>query len=416
MPSIGESAIRGFTGGLTSGLQLGMQLDERKAKVDARLKAATAKTAAIALEAEKTRWSQGSDLISKTLGFAKTIKNPETRQNYLNNAFSAGQFAKDEDLQSFVSSIQSMPVEGQDVMGKMAGDINKAIKDGDSDGLADLLFRFEALNEQNEWGMDSFIDDASAALGVARKPKKEPTQKTAINVRLPDGTFVISHDGGRTYLNQEGGTTPVPFGANVVPAGSTQAGIDTARATSEAQARVAEREAVGEPLSKANLEDAARGGTGPFAKLAAGVNAVVGGLGIGNVFTDTVENRQALALVKQVGKSALVNNRRFPIAEQKNVDRLFPNPDAFFRNPDAEASKVPDIRQFAKEGIAFNDSMLATGVSGKLRAELEANTLELNRLLKLIGTGEEQSGGQTQTLTMPDGSTQTFDASGKRIQ
>ena len=157
--SAGEQAIRGFTQGLTGGLQLRGQLDEQQAKVTARLEAVQAKTKAQALEAEKTRWTRGSDLISKHLKFAGTIKNPETRQNYLNNAFSAGQFSEDEDLQSFVSSIQSLPTGDQDIMGKMAGDINKAIKEGDTEGLATQLFQFEALNEQNKWGMDSFIDD-----------------------------------------------------------------------------------------------------------------------------------------------------------------------------------------------------------------------------------------------------------------
>jgi len=73
--------------------------------------------------------------------------------------------------------------------------------------------------------------------------------------------------------------------------------------------------------------------------LAAAFDAIAGGMGIDLVlgkegfFTETQENRQVLRTIKQIGKAALMNSSRGAIWEQQRIDRLFPDPDRFWRNP-----------------------------------------------------------------------------------
>lgn len=162
------------------------------------------------------------------------------------------------------------------------------------------------------------------------------------------------------------------------------------------QAR-ADIEAAGGPAAPAltvNPEVAALGGTGPFRKIAAAADAVLGGLGIiEDVAPDTQENRQVLRTLRQVGKAALLNSSRGAIWEQKNINSLFPNPDTFWTNPRTEANKIQVLRDTVATEKNHNNQAIAKAVSQKEIDKLRQSNAEIDNLLELIGP---ESGDQAQ--------------------
>jgi hypothetical protein len=213
----------------------------------------------------------------------------------------------------------------------------------------------------------------------------------AQNFLLPNGDMVLSYDKGRTYTSRDGATLTIPPGTVKVPAGATMTGLRTQRAKQEAKEAIAGEEAKPPAMS---AEEAARGGTGPYAMLKAAVDNVLGGIGIDAVFgqdgffQDTQENRQALRAIKQIGKAALINSPRFPVAEQKTVDKLFATPDTFFTNPVTEANKFQVLRDVMKETRDFNNRAIVDA-SAKDVAKLKQSNREIDRFLSLIGEGEQ---------------------------
>jgi len=98
------------------------------------------------------------------------------------------------------------------------------------------------------------------------------------------------------------------------------------------------------------IEEAALGGTGPYSKLYAGLDAFFGGLGVDaafgkeGFFPQTQANRNKLRNFNQLAKIVLVNNPKFPVAEQEIVSKMLANPDEFWNNPDNEANKYRELR------------------------------------------------------------------------
>jgi hypothetical protein len=139
-----------------------------------------------------------------------------------------------------------------------------------------------------------------------------------------------------------------------------------------------------------NLTRVAEQGTGPFSMFAATTNALLGGFGIDKLFgkkgffPDTVESRQVLRTIKQMGKAALSNSPRFPIAEQKLVDRLFPDPDKFFTNPRTEAKKLAIIRDTLNERKKSNNDIIRHAIDPEEAKKARANNNEINRLFALM--------------------------------
>ena len=106
---------------------------------------------------------------------------------------------------------------------------------------------------------------------------------------------------------------------------------------------------------------AAREGTGPYAAFSTFMSSTVGGLlpFTRDFFKDTQENRQYLRGIRVLGRSALVVNPRFPVAEMATVGELFPDPDKIFANPEAEASKFQSLKQMAINQKRRNLQVLA---------------------------------------------------------
>ena len=135
---------------------------------------------------------------------------------------------------------------------------------------------------------------------------------------------------------------------------------------------------------------AAREGTGPYAAFSTFMSSTVGGLlpFTRDFFKDTQENRQYLRGIRVLGRSALVVNPRFPVAEMATVGELFPDPDKIFANPEAEASKFQSLKQMALNQKRRNLQVLAGGTltDQTTISQILANNFEIDRLLDLLGS------------------------------
>ena len=280
------------------------------------------------------------------------------------------------------------------------------------------------------------VNDASAANAASTTGDvfsintiaTDPGAKTA-QAYLIDGENYLSYDGGRTYQDENNNTVPMP--ANAAPLNDTityqvistegkrkkaakkireALGVapdaseevfntavisNTARSGSRnddgtvtAVALTQQEKADLDALLASTSEDAmqaAKEGTGPFASISAAFDSVLGGFGV--PFTSDPETqafRQTLRGIRVLGRSALVVNPRFPVAEMQNVGELFPEPDAFFRNPESEAQKLIELKRLAKAQRLRNLAELSSGISTDLIPDIEANNRELRRLLALL--------------------------------
>ena len=97
-----------------------------------------------------------------------------------------------------------------------------------------------------------------------------------------------------------------------------------------------------------------------------------------------------------LGRSALVINPRFPVAEMENVATLFPDVDSFFKNPITEANKLVEMKRLAKEQLLRNLDYIATSAPTEQLADVEANNKELKRLLGILESVPETYGSSTQ--------------------
>ena len=200
-------------------------------------------------------------------------------------------------------------------------------------------------------------------------------------------------------------TSPDQYGnvylVNVATGEKRLAGGGDAAGPSQAAAPAAAAEPTDIP--RKTMAEAARGGTGPWSNLKAAVDAVVGGvLDIEPLFPDTTDNRKYLRTINQIAKTALVNNPRFPVAEQEIVQGLLPNPDTFFTNPQTEARNVAQLRNVLTTWKEQNNISMASGsLTQKAVGALGDKNAEIERILALIGgpvksaTGTKTIGGKT---------------------
>ena len=232
------------------------------------------------------------------------------------------------------------------------------------------------------WTYQKIVDEATNV---------EPEElKPAQNYLLPDKTIVRSFDGGRTYEGPDRKTYPMPYTAVKVTA--TITGEDLAAI--EAKKRVAEEAPLpssGKPKLP-SAEEAALGGTGPYAKFMAGFNAVAGGIGFDKafgaqgIFPETEQNRELLRVLRQKGKAAWMVGGRGAIWEQKRIDALWPDPDKWWRNPRTEMQKIPILRQVLTQEREFYRQAISTALPKEISKLREAQR-EIESVLDLLGTG-----------------------------
>jgi hypothetical protein len=224
------------------------------------------------------------------------------------------------------------------------------------------------------------------------------------------GNTVLSYDGGRTYVTPEGQIQSMPS-QGVVPLSDTIAFdvMRSERIRALAGNQLAQMdEQLGltmrggdpnNPVAVTSAEaglvrdalQAARQGTGPWSGIGAMVDNVAGGMipnqAIRTYFQNNQENRQFLRAVTILGRSALVVNPRFPVAEMERVGSLFPDPDAFFRNPESEALKLIEMKSLVTAQKRANLAAMAQGISDAATLQaVQANNFEIDRLLGLLET------------------------------
>ena len=274
------------------------------------------------------------------------------------------------------------------------------------------------------------IDAANAAnaeagttvFTVRTMPSDSTPQAKAFQV---GNDTVLSYDGGRTYVSPDGQIRSMPADG-VVPLSDTIA-YDVMRAERLRATAGNQLEQLDEQLgltmrggdrdnpSAISSADAglvrdalqaARRGTGPWSGIGALVDNVAGGMipnqAVRTYFQNNQENRQFLRGVTILGRSALVVNPRFPVAEMERVGALFPDPDVFFRNPESEALKLIELKSLVLAQKRANLAAISQGISdaATLQAVL-ANNFEIDRLLGLLQTvpdGTNQSGADASAL------------------
>lgn len=153
-----------------------------------------------------------------------------------------------------------------------------------------------------------------------------------------------------------------------------------------------------------NLDAAAAEGTGPFAALRQGVNNVIGPILTGQPFPQTEAARNTLRLFGQEVKQSLVNSDRFPVHEQRLVERMLPSPDRFLTDPDGEQEKIRQLFNFLVEKRAMNEETLqGEGITAKERGAITNQNAAISRTLRMMGpvSSPESSTDPRQSHSMP---------------
>ena len=275
------------------------------------------------------------------------------------------------------------------------------------DNRTGLTSTIDAATEEGRAAIAKANAENTAAGTTVVEVGALPTDQTpTAKAFLIGNRTVNSFDGGRTYAGPDGTILPMP--ENAVPLSDTIA--------ADVQKSAQLRAAAGDQLDQLNARlglglrtgdpnnpqpaspedqalvrnavDAALDGTGPYAALAAGMDAMLGGFIplLRETFQDTQENRQYLRAITVLGRSALVVNPRFPVAEMERVGALFADPDVVWRNPRTEANKLVELKYLAEQQLRANLSNLAEGriLDEATRGAVLANNHELERLLGLL--------------------------------
>ena len=247
--------------------------------------------------------------------------------------------------------------------------------------------------------------------------------------------YVTSYDGGRTYVNERGdiislsGLQPI----RLSPENSFKIiQVENKKNIAGEKLREFEQRIYGvvktgtkedpKAISKEdstamrNAFEAARTGTGFYANLFAFADAATGIIpfdSIRGLFKDTQASRQYLRALEVLGRSALVVNPRFPVAELEKVGLLFPRPDAFFANPQSEAEKLIILKETAEQQYIRNLEQLRGSISEDIRAQVESNNFEIDRLLHLLQGVPSGLESNTQSSTENEANVESL---GKYIQ
>tara|TARA_R100000951_G_C2651454_1_gene184530 strand:- start:2827 stop:5016 length:2190 start_codon:yes stop_codon:yes gene_type:complete len=226
-------------------------------------------------------------------------------------------------------------------------------------------------------------------------------------VSNPDGSsqFVTSYDNGQTFTDTSGQIQSMPAGAYPVSDTTANEVAKGIRASAKAGEKLTELDAniaaqLGLNPEEFTQEDItavksalemAREGTGVYSNFVAtldGISALIPFEGardfVAKFTKDNQAARQYLRGVMTLGRSALVVNPRFPVAEMQKVEQLFVRPETFFTNPSTEANKFIELKSLAIAQYRRNLQQLEQGVPKAQREQIEANNFELQRLMSLL--------------------------------
>lgn len=256
------------------------------------------------------------------------------------------------------------------------------------------------VNEQNarEKGSASFLGIPTADI----KPRGFYVPGTEDY----EGGVYTSYDGGKTFVDKNGVQQKIPSNGFEVSNTIAYDVNRNARITEGARRQLDEIDANlvkgmtgpdGKPLpaeTKQKARDAlrqARLGTGFWSKMYAGIDGVLGGViapeYFSDIFRDEQDARQFVEMIRVFGRSALSSSPRFAVADLEQVQRLFPDETALFRNPETEARKLSRLAeelQLEKRRIL---GLRASGepIDSQLDSTLSQKLFEIERLEQLLG-------------------------------
>ena len=234
-----------------------------------------------------------------------------------------------------------------------------------------------------------------------------PTPKGFV-INKPDGSsqFVMSYDNGQTFTDEDGQIQSMPVNSYAVSdtvanevAKGIRASNKAGKELEELDAQIAAQLGINpDEFSREDItavKDATKmalEGTGFYSNLVALVDMAIGAAPIPDVARDfltkifTADNqaaRQYLRGINVLGRSALVVNPRFPVAEMQKVEELFVRPESF-ENPRTAANKLIELKGFALSQYQRNLAELKAGLPTEQRKQVEANNFELQRLMSLL--------------------------------
>ncbi len=266
-------------------------------------------------------------------------------------------------------------------------------------------------------GEQLYVDINSASFDAVQKRVntalangKDATLTTVTSEIAPKGFLIngamrLSYDNGKTYVDLDGESKPVPPDSIIVSPETSYNVLKQEKARRVAGEKLAEFDQmlvsslVGqEGVDSADLlavKDAmgmARKGTGFYSNFTAfldGASSLVPSVMKPNwleVFgRETQQARQYLRGIRVLGRSALVVNPRFPVAEMATVGSLFPSPETFLADPDSEAQKFIELKRIAMQQYQNNLRQLSSGtLDATLVKQVQANNFELQRLMNLL--------------------------------
>jgi hypothetical protein len=211
-----------------------------------------------------------------------------------------------------------------------------------------------------------------------------------------DGTrqVVLSAD-GQTYKAADGSLKKLPFGSFKQGSENAAEAVRQNEVSNRAQTSLNNTPAAS---ARPAAEGPTRVGTGPWSNVQAGLNAALGDatyhlFNKDGLFRETQANRDYLRQIAQFGKAALVNNPRFPVAEQEIVGTLLPNPDQFWANPRTEAQKIPLLRNTLNEQLrTHNEELAKGGLTKEHVSEIQRKKTQIEQAIRLLGPGDASLG------------------------
>lgn len=145
-----------------------------------------------------------------------------------------------------------------------------------------------------------------------------------------------------------------------------------------------EEEKAPEPKPLITPEDT-RIGTGPGSNLRQLANNLIGFAFSGIPAEKTEISRNKLKLFNQTIKPLLMVSDRGAIYEQKNIEKLLPDPNKFFQDPDAAAEKLNNLREYTiNQRIAKQKELDSGLLSPTVAKEIQQEIVNLETASKLF--------------------------------
>ncbi len=303
----------------------------------------------------------------------------------------------------------------EDYNDKMLSSVGEYDVESDKKSYKPMQITFEGVTttvDQNSEAGQALIKKANDYNKAnPNKPQYDisavPTTRAArgFYVEFDDGTseLVTSLDGGKSFFNRKTKQYMQSSDKSIKefnPINDTETfkiiKIQNASRKAKAQLENLENSLVNSLTlpgeDKQDLRDAfqlVRDATGPYAKIIAGIDAVVGGFvpikAVRNFFKDDVKARLYVKSIGILGRAALAVNPRLAVADLETTMQLFPDPDRFFANPETEVENLRKVKSIAIRQLNFLNRQLAAGkIQASELAEVNSKMLEIEKLIDIL--------------------------------